>query len=589
MVHYNFNETYITESFFDDIDNDITDTSDDLSTLNISTVLDDQIKEINQLLSPIKFNVEYYTDKQTAVISHIERTWASIQFTTVDQLEIFQKMLDILSRIGCKALIQSNMAGGGRMIVESRYLYAEKGQRYEIDFHNINIPYICTKFLTLKNFFAESTSDAESFLLIDNCQFDSVNIGKISNIDISYCTNIKDFSFIKSAQQFTFKAGMQKHMAATQNFTGLPDNINICSIKLNADSWITDSDISKCNMFKDGNTCVGIPAKASISITIGSSKSFKPMRKALLSNIISTFSLEGLSDNQLLNGNIQFGRFFGRAGGQILQIGLNKLEPKVDYYSLTKPIRNYLIKTHSFFMECYDKDAGPTKEFDDSKIDDKIKQSVNNAELRKQHKKEDEELLLSMLYKQAQKYIHVDDKFKYGYSAMKIVNMNEQYIKFAWANMRRLNVKTYNMEWKKFFSMITSYNYRLENSDQSLKEVIIDPVMKKWEKVKEQLKEKRKLERKQKKESENIQVDTKVEEVPVETKKEFVPNPRMKVEIKPYSDKSIALFGNTYPIKDKIKELGGKYNPRLKYDEKTVKPGWIISKSKENEVKELIK
>jgi len=52
-----------------------------------------------------------------------------------------------------------------------------------------------------------------------------------------------------------------------------------------------------------------------------------------------------------------------------------------------------------------------------------------------------------------------------------------------------------------------------------------------------------------------------------------------------YSDKSIALFGNTKKIKEKLKILGGKYNKNLKYPENGNKAtGWIFPIKK----KELI-
>lgn len=46
-----------------------------------------------------------------------------------------------------------------------------------------------------------------------------------------------------------------------------------------------------------------------------------------------------------------------------------------------------------------------------------------------------------------------------------------------------------------------------------------------------------------------------------------------------YSEKALALFGNTRPIKDTLKELGGRFNPALQL--KGVKTaGWVFSKSK---------
>lgn len=47
------------------------------------------------------------------------------------------------------------------------------------------------------------------------------------------------------------------------------------------------------------------------------------------------------------------------------------------------------------------------------------------------------------------------------------------------------------------------------------------------------------------------------------------------VNIIDYSEKAIAVIGDTKPIKDKLKELGGKFNFRL-----SCGPGWIFPKSK---------
>lgn len=50
-----------------------------------------------------------------------------------------------------------------------------------------------------------------------------------------------------------------------------------------------------------------------------------------------------------------------------------------------------------------------------------------------------------------------------------------------------------------------------------------------------------------------------------------------------YSEKAIALIGDTKAIKDGLKAIGGKYNPRL-----SCGAGWIFSKRRTDEVKALI-
>jgi hypothetical protein len=55
-----------------------------------------------------------------------------------------------------------------------------------------------------------------------------------------------------------------------------------------------------------------------------------------------------------------------------------------------------------------------------------------------------------------------------------------------------------------------------------------------------------------------------------------------------YSEKAIALVGDTFSIKDKIKQIGGTFNKSLHIDNSTV-PGWIFPINKKNEVEELVK
>ena len=59
------------------------------------------------------------------------------------------------------------------------------------------------------------------------------------------------------------------------------------------------------------------------------------------------------------------------------------------------------------------------------------------------------------------------------------------------------------------------------------------------------------------------------------------------VEIVDYSEKAIAVFGNTKEIKEQLKELGGKFNPALKY-EGGKRAGWIFSKKQADKVRALL-
>lgn len=67
---------------------------------------------------------------------------------------------------------------------------------------------------------------------------------------------------------------------------------------------------------------------------------------------------------------------------------------------------------------------------------------------------------------------------------------------------------------------------------------------------------------------------------------ETVPVPEG-LEIVDYSEKAIAVFGDTKAIKDELKKLGGKFNPALRYNGGK-RAGWIFSKKQADKVRALL-
>lgn len=59
------------------------------------------------------------------------------------------------------------------------------------------------------------------------------------------------------------------------------------------------------------------------------------------------------------------------------------------------------------------------------------------------------------------------------------------------------------------------------------------------------------------------------------------------LEIVDYSEKAIAVFGDTKAIKEQLKELGGRFNPSLNYNGEK-RAGWIFSKKQADKVRELL-
>jgi len=54
-----------------------------------------------------------------------------------------------------------------------------------------------------------------------------------------------------------------------------------------------------------------------------------------------------------------------------------------------------------------------------------------------------------------------------------------------------------------------------------------------------------------------------------------------------YSQKALAVFGDTRPIKKQLRDLGGLFNPKLTHEGQK-KAGWIFHKSKEQEVRDFL-
>lgn len=78
-----------------------------------------------------------------------------------------------------------------------------------------------------------------------------------------------------------------------------------------------------------------------------------------------------------------------------------------------------------------------------------------------------------------------------------------------------------------------------------------------------------------------------------EVKNQETPTPKKEKEnrftLVVYSDKCLALFGDTKSVKDQLKAIGGRYNPNLRpFGNDTKAPGWVFSKNKRAEIEKII-
>lgn len=66
-----------------------------------------------------------------------------------------------------------------------------------------------------------------------------------------------------------------------------------------------------------------------------------------------------------------------------------------------------------------------------------------------------------------------------------------------------------------------------------------------------------------------------------------IANKNLQFELVDYSEKALALFGDTKPIKDLLLAMGGKFNPKLTHNG-AKQAGWIFSKTKRAELEAII-
>ena len=121
-----------------------------------------------------------------------------------------------------------------------------------------------------------------------------------------------------------------------------------------------------------------------------------------------------------------------------------------------------------------------------------------------------------------------------------------------------------------------------------LKDIVCKPVQEERQKILE----KRKKQEKKKKELEKLQnaIDkkkNKIKTFETDIQQEKPVKTNSNIEIIDYSDKAIAVIGDTYSIKDQLKELGARWNSGLTINGKKTK-GWILSKRKKSDVENLI-
>jgi len=195
------------------------------------------------------------------------------------------------------------------------------------------------------------------------------------------------------------------------------------------------------------------------------------------------------------------------------------------------------------------------------------------------------------------------ESYKSRYNTLHIKELKDKTITYFITNPYRItyipNIRRRTYE--DFINkVIKGSNFKYTDNTTFLYDLIITPVKKEREKLnlkkkvllklqKEKEKEQKMLEKEQEKEKqkEKKKLIKKINKDNSNNSTNNITNINKDIVIEDYSDKAIAIFGKTYLIKDELKNIGAKYNPRLNRNG-SKEPGWIISKRKKQEVENII-
>lgn len=633
---FDFNETYLCEGSFDDMFGDDETNDDSLLGDIISTQ-----EDTNDIMLK-SFSKDLLKKMQEAFDNSLEeRRWSKIEYV----LQINDNHLFILDtndegtfRINNTRYIHVDVKyvdefnkfinfayQAGIDYIDNVFIKIENPKRNLeaeesiVDFQNISVDAMTLINVTPKNIHIEETRDQAAYtrqgIFFKSCNLtyqDTFNI-KAKYIEIENCINIKDFSFVAGSanilENIEITVVEQKHMSSTCNLTGLPEGNYKLYLKVGPEG------IYRGELFDKVNNFVGVPETCSF---------VKFYARHNPTTIMPWWSFEGLSDDIITNHlDTCISGFKGRVGGTIIQFGPNIVEPKVIRYSLTTPIIRYITSTHDYYVDCYKKSDGPTKEYKPSEDLQNSKAYVNvgkQVDKKKKQMEEDEEDFQKMV-KLAKKILEEKVLYRSIHNReymLRIENIFDDKVKYTVSSKYR--IWTYTQTWKEFLNFLKNNNFQTADEKQLLWAAISEPIIKFRKRKKAKEKADAKLQRQQEREeakqrakeekqnkkkqiidteevaqavSDKIMGKTKEPEeniTPVQNNNDTLPIVHNGISIVEYSDKSVALFGNTYPIKDQIKELGAKFNKFLKDpdNEDNKKPGWIISKSKLNDIKKII-
>ena len=421
----------------------------------------------------------------------------------------------------------------------------------------------------------KTTTDIYMSISLVNCQLnDNILINRANTINLEYVSNINDFSFIKKINdglhiQYSGITTLPK----CNSLKGIPDG----DYKLHVEYKIPSN---KNDTYENINlqTLEGIHNNLNkIQVDIYE----YPIK------FLQHFSFKGLTLDILPKFEFNAYRFPGKSTvGYYVQLGPYLLTVNSRKWHPTKPQYQTIINTQNWFLDCYKET--PHKEYIEPEYEDEkdIKQmkKVEKFNQKIEDAKEDLNKMVQNL-----KGILKNNAMYYGSVwSLKITGLADKQLSYIiyqrWSANRKY--ETYEGFIKKELLNDSRHWHIDKNKTILLKDLVCTPVQEERQKI---LKKRKKQEQIQKEKEKLLKAETKKQEKlnkKSELQQETQPVQK-DVEIIDYSDKAIAVIGNTYPIKDQLKELGAKFNKSLTVNGQRT-AGWILSKRKKADVEQII-
>lgn len=508
---------------------------------------------------------------------------------------------------------------------QERYAYmsADQAAQYKVDFRNIQFISITANGINPINVTCnqseimsqslynkvwkksnyDSTTNYINFTMNRSYWNDTINIEDVGYITLQATYNLQDYSFIKKiTKKFELNPYGPDQVAACNNLQGLPKGNYEVSITYYGDY----NDEAYVNMPRQ--SLVGIPTTVS---NIKMRLNVKPWI------ILNKISFEGLTPEMQSRFDFNASKFPGKYKPLNIQFGPYKLQFTGKNWKPNKPHLTQILKLKDWFMDCYSETPHEEYHAPDNEETKKVLQSEQKKIDKVNQAAEDKQEDLEKMVKNVKKHVSTGKTFYGNRWSFYIKEMTDTQITYLL--VKSINIYTKKVTYEQFIEFIkANQHFRVgkEEDSDKLYDLIIAPV----ERSRERTLKKRKKEAIEARKAETAarREAKKAEEVAAkeaakkekEASKESAPKtkrdqkkgpikPEVKQEIKAqiksdskikiydYSERAIAVYGDTWTVKDKLKELGCKYNKFLNIDGKKT-PGWIISNKKRSKVEEII-